>query len=227
MPSGEAVHERRLADARRAEQDECLARAKGRPQLLDPLPGHVADGQHGDTERDRLCLRELVGVVEQVELRQDDDRVGAAVPGRHEVALETAHVEVGIEPGEEQDGVDVRGEYVFLRFEPRRLARDLRLAREDRLDRRAVSGRVADGDPVADRGHAAEELVVAELPARVREPLVELGADEIAAAVLRDDAGGAEAALGIWGEGRLELVGPPENGQGSIGQLNFSFTREA
>ena len=166
--------------------------------------------KHRDTERDRLCLRELVGVVEQVELRQDDDRVGAAVPGGDEVALETAHVEVGIEPGEEQDGVDVRGEYVFLRFEPRRLARDLRLAREDRLDRRAVSGSVADGDPVADRGHAAEELLVAELPARVREPLVELGADEVAAAVLRDDAGGAEAALGIWREGRLELVCPAQ-----------------
>ena len=120
-------------------------------------------------------------------------------------------------PGDEEDGVDVRREDVLLGLEPRRLARHLRAPWQDCLDRRAVTGRVADRDPVADRGHAAEELLVAKLAARVREPLVELGADEIAAAVLRDDAGGAKAALRIWGEGRLELVGPPENGQGSIG----------
>ena len=38
------------------------------------------------------------------------------------------------------------------------------------------------------------------------------------AAVLRDDASGPEAALRIGCEGRLELVGPAEGGQGSIGQ---------
>jgi hypothetical protein len=52
----------------------------------------------------------------------------------------------------------------------------------------------------------------------VREPLVALAADEIAAAVLRDDASGLEAPLGVSCEGRLELVGPAEVGQGSIGQ---------
>ena len=81
-----------------------------------------------------------------------------------------------------------------------------------------VAGRVADDDPVADRRHAAPELVVAQAAARVREPVAELGADVVAAAVLRDDASGHEASLGIGCEGRLELVGPAEGGQGSIGQ---------
>ena len=75
-----------------------------------------------------------------------------------------------------------------------------------------------DGDPVADGRHAAAELVVAELPAGVREPVAALGADVVAAAVLRDDASGLEAPLCIGCEGRLELVGPAEGGQGSIGQ---------
>jgi hypothetical protein len=52
----------------------------------------------------------------------------------------------------------------------------------------------------------------------MREPLVALAADAKAAAVLCDDASGLEAALGMFCEGRLELVGPAQDGQGSIGQ---------
>ena len=52
----------------------------------------------------------------------------------------------------------------------------------------------------------------------MRQPVAALAADVVAAAVLRDDASGLEAALGIACEGRLELVGPAESGQGSIGQ---------
>ena len=92
------------------------------------------------------------------------------------------------------------------------------MARENRLDSGAATGCVADGDPVADRGHRAPELVVPQSPARVGEPLVPLAAHEIAAAMLRDDPSGLEAPLGMSCEGRLELVGPAESGQGSIGQ---------
>ena len=141
-----------------------------------------------------------------------------AVPGGDEVPLEATRVEVLVEPGDEKHGVDVRDEDVLLGLEPRRLARDLRTPRQERLDREAIAGRVADDDPVADRGHAAPDLVVAQATARVREPVAELRAHVVAAAVLRDDASGPEAALGIGCEGRLELVGPAEGGQGSIGQ---------
>jgi hypothetical protein len=55
------------------------------------------------------------------------------------------------------------------------------------------------------------------------EPVAQLGAHVVAAAMLRDDASGAKAALAIGCEGRLELVGPAQldklwRGQGSIGQ---------
>jgi hypothetical protein len=91
--------------------------------------------------------------------------------------------------------------------------------RKERLDREAVARRVADDDPVADCGHPAPELVVAQPAASVREPVSELGSYVVAAAMLRDDASRQEAALFVGREGRLELVGPAEGGQGSIGQL--------
>ena len=121
-------------------------------------------------------------------------------------------------PATSKHGVDVRDEDVLLGLEPRRLARDLRAPRQQRLDREALAGRVADDDPVADGGHPAQELVVAQPAARLREPVAELGANVVAAAMLRDDASGHEASLGVRCEGRLELVGPAEGGQGSIGQ---------
>ena len=171
-----------------------------------------------------LRLDELPGIVEDVELREHDHRIRTAVPCRGEVALEPTRVEVGVEPRDEEDDVDVRDQDVLLGPEPRRLARDLRAAWEQRLDRELLAGRVADDDPVADRGHAAPDLVVAQPAARVREPVAELGAHVVAAAMLRDDAGGAEPTLLVGCEGRLELVRPAQlderrRGQGSIGHV--------
>jgi hypothetical protein len=52
----------------------------------------------------------------------------------------------------------------------------------------------------------------------VREPIAADTADVVAAAVLRDDASVLEAPIGMGCEGRLELVGPAEGGQGWIEQ---------
>ena len=142
---------------------------------------------------------------------------GSRVPGRDQVALETTRVEVLVEAGHEEHGVDVRDEDVLLGLEPGRLARDLRAPREECLDREAITGCVADDDPVADRGHPAPDLVVAHAPACARKSVAELRAHVVPAAMLRDDACGQEAALFIGCEGRLELIGPAEGGQGSIG----------
>ena len=185
---------------------------------VDALSGDVAHRVDGNADGDALRLDELPGVVAHVELREHDDGVGAAVPRGSEVALEAPRVEVLVETVHEQDGVDVRDEDVLLGLQPGRLARDLRAPWQKRLDREAVAGRVADDDPVADRGHPAPDLVVAHAAARLREPVADLRAHVVAAAVLRDDASGPEAALFIGCEGRLELVGPAESGQGSIGQ---------
>ncbi len=217
VSAGQPIREGRLAGTGRAEKDE---RLRGLEELLhrvDPLTGDVAHGQDGDADGDRLGRGELVEVVAHVELREHDHGIRSRVPGRDQVALETARVEVLVEARHEEDGVDVRDENVLLGLEPRRLARHLRAAREERLDREAVTGCVADDDPVADRGHPAPELVVAQAPACARKSVTELGAHVVPAPMLCDDACGEEAALFIGCEGRLELIGPAEGGQGSIG----------
>ena len=190
-----------------------------------PSSGDVAHRVDGNADGDALRLDELPQVVAHVELREHDDGVGAAVPCGSEVALETPRVEVLVEPVDEENGVDVRDEDVLLGLQPRRLARDLRAPWQKRLDRETVAGRVADDDPVADRGHPAPDLVVAHAAARLREPVADFRAHVVAAAVLRDDASGSEAALFIGCEGRLELVGPAESGQGSIGQRETPSVR--
>ena len=187
---GEPVDERRLPGARRAEQDERPGGPQQRANLVDPLARDVAHRVDGNSDGDALRLDELPEVVAHVELGEDDDGIGTAVPGGGEVALEAPRVEVLVEPGDEEDGVDVRDEDVLLGLQPGRLARDLRAPWEKRLDGEAVAGRVADDDPVADRGHPAPDLVVAHAAARMREPVADLRADVVAAAVLRDDASG-------------------------------------
>jgi hypothetical protein len=175
-----------------------------------PSPVRLLTGTVGTPSATASAAASLPGSVQRSSFVRT--RTGGEVP------LEPPRVEVAVEPGDEEDGVDVRDQHVLLGPEPRRLPRDLRPPREDGLDRRPPAARVADGDPVADRGHAAHELVVAELAPGVGEALVAGAADEVAAPVLGGDARRLEAARGVVGEGRLELVGPAERGQGDLGQ---------
>ncbi len=216
--SGQPVHERRLPRSRGAEQDERLRGPEQRPNLLDALASDVAQCVDGNPDRDALRLEQLAGVVAHVELGEHDNWIAARVPGSGEVSLQPARIEVLVEPGDEHDRVHVRDEDVLLRLQPRRLARDLRAARQERLDREPIADSIADDDPVADGRHAAPDLVVAHASTRLREPVADLRTDVVAAAVLRDDASGSKPALCIGCEGRLELVGPTEVGQDSIGQ---------
>ena len=54
--AGERVHERRLADARRAEQRDRAARSEVRADDVEPVSREVRDGVHRHAERDRLDL---------------------------------------------------------------------------------------------------------------------------------------------------------------------------
>ena len=217
LAPGERVDERRLAGSGRAQQRERLRRYQVLTNSVEPLSGDVAHRQHGDADGYGLGFCDLLVVLADVELRQHDHGRRARVPGGDEIALETAGVEVSVETGDEEHRVDVRDERVLFGLEPRRLARDLRAPRQDGLDGRAAARCVAHGHPVADGRHAARDLVVAELAAGTREPVVALAADVVAAAMLRDDAGGLEAPLGIDCHRRLELVGPAERGKGIRG----------
>ena len=140
------VHERRLADARGAEQDDRPAGPEVRLELLEALAGDGADGVDGHADRDRLDLRDRrLGVLGQVELRQHDRRVGAALPRQREVALEPARVQVAVEGHDEEHRVDVRGQDLLDRLVAGGAADERRAPWQDGLDQP-----VGVGDPVAD-----------------------------------------------------------------------------
>ena len=100
-------------------------------------------------ERDRLGLRDgLPHVLGEVRLRQEDERVGAAVPRGGEIALEPTRLEVAPAVGDEEDGVDIGGDHLLL-GQPRLLARETRPARQDCANDAAVLARDGvEGDPV-------------------------------------------------------------------------------
>ena len=98
LPAQERVDEGRLADARRAEQGDRLARLEQGRQRLDADAVAGADGAHGHARRDCRHLGDAAGNVRaQVGLVEHDDRLGAARPGQGQVALEPAQVEVVVE----------------------------------------------------------------------------------------------------------------------------------
>ena len=79
----ERVDERRLADARRAEQRCRPSRRHVRAHRLDAVAVRRAHRVHGDAERDRLDLAATrLDVVAEVGLRQEHDRLRAALPAR-------------------------------------------------------------------------------------------------------------------------------------------------
>ena len=108
LPAGEVVHERRFSDTRRAEQGDRPAHAEVGLERFEPSSRDGADRVDRYAHDDRLDLQELrLGVVREVELVDDDHRARAAVPGRREVTLEPARVEVEAEGGDDENGVDV------------------------------------------------------------------------------------------------------------------------
>ena len=140
------VHERRLADAGGAEQDGRRAGGDAGPERIAAVAGQRRHDVHRDADRDRLHLRdERPRVFEPVRLRQDDLRVGAALPDRDEVALDSARLEVRAERGHDERNVDVGSQGLGGGGEAGRVADDRAAARQDRANQP-----VPEADPVAD-----------------------------------------------------------------------------
>lgn len=192
------VHDRRLADAGRAEQACRPAVREVRADVVEPAALRHRDRVDGDAERDRLDLGDRsLDVVAEVGLRQQDHRLGAALPGGREVALEAARVEVVRERGRQEGDVDVGGEHLLLGAVPGGLARDRAAACQHGVDdgASALLGRVV-GDPVADGGQVGAGLARVEPePAGGLGPalVVVRGEEDVGAAVLGRDAPGLEA----------------------------------
>src|SRR5215207_314927 len=177
------------------------------PELLDAVAGLGADWMDGDAERDRLGFRELsLEIRREIGLVEDDDRIRAALPGRREVALEPAHVEVPlVESHHEEGDFDVRDKHLFRDRGPRCLPRELAASRQNEVDQA-----VAKPDPIADDGQLARIGLVAQTPCDLNERFAALGNDLPGAAMLHGDATGLELG-GFSFELASELVVPTES----------------
>ena len=112
----ERVDERRLADARRAEDDR---RPAGR-QVVAGQRGDAVAGEGGDRSGPRRPgrppRRRPAGPRDRrdIGLVEDDDGCRATGPRDREVALEAAEVEVAVEPGDDERHVDVGGQDLLV-----------------------------------------------------------------------------------------------------------------
>ena len=185
LGAGKAIQERRLADAGRAEHYDRAPGVQVCRDVVDAEARDVRDRIDRHADGDRLDLEQRVpDVAAQVGLRQHHDRLGSALPGRRDVTLEPAQAEVVVEAGEQERGVDVCREHLFVRGEAGALPHEGAAAREDRRDRR-----VADADPVADRRNRLADFVLVEHPAGstgAHDPF--RGPHDVLTAMLRGDA---------------------------------------
>src|SRR5438093_1190875 len=146
LGAGEAVYERRLAYATRADEHCGHARLQARSERIAALTGQATDDMDGDAYRDRLDRGDLLPwVVRAVGLGQDDLGCGAALPDRDEVALDAPRLELRPERCDDEREVDVRGQRLLLRRATRRLPHDRAPSRQHGPDEA-----VAETDPVAD-----------------------------------------------------------------------------
>jgi hypothetical protein len=152
-----------------------------------------------DRQSDRDALdREygFVHVLAEIGLRQDDDRLRAALPRGGDVALEAAEAEVVVEPGQEEGGVDVRGEDLVGRVVAGVLAHEGGPPPQDRRDDGALTFGLRDRDPVADCRDRSSDLVLVKQPAGCLGPqLAVFGPHGVFTAVLRGDACGNQVVV--------------------------------
>ena len=149
------VDQRRLPGAGRADQRDGHAIADACTQRLDTLGAQGA--RHMDRHAAAVALHcgDASGnVVADVGLVEDDCGLCPARPDAGEVALDPAHVEVGIEAAHRKHQVDVGRHHLGASLAARNASGESRASGQDALDggRAFGTGWLADDDPVADPG---------------------------------------------------------------------------
>ena len=148
-----AIRQRRLADARRADEPDGLARADvaraARRRLRPTLRSRARRARR--SRRDSIASSSGARSASRSTLLSTIDGLGAAAPdGRHET-LEPALVEVAVDGRHDEEHVDVDGDDLRLVERAGGAPQQRRAPLEHVLNRRAVRA-VDDGDPIADDG---------------------------------------------------------------------------
>ncbi len=146
----ERVHERRLADPGGSEQGCRRPGADELPYALDAVPRACGDEVDRDGASDILDLCcDRGGVVLEIGLRQQDDRLRSALQRERDVALQDERIELLAEGGRYEDNVDVCRDDLLAAGSRARIcggsAHERRSAGKDRLDDVGL-----ERDPVAD-----------------------------------------------------------------------------
>lgn len=156
VSSEEMVEQRRLADARRAEETVGLSRLDDLSDLVDPGTGNIADWEH--LERDVSLLdarnRLVQGLaVDQVGFGEKKDRLDSPLVHHHQVPFKSPYVEVEVARLDDEGGIDVRRNDLIVDFVAGRFSTEERFAWHDAPDN-GVGTRVVilDGDPIAHTG---------------------------------------------------------------------------
>ena len=171
------VDQRRLAGARRAEQDRGAARRQELSEGVHALAGDGADRQRvGDAHPARELRRLQVALLVEVGLGEDERRRHAAGGRQRGEALQPPRLRVRQRLGDERE-VDVGGQHLAARDLAGRAPDDRAASRLDGGDRAAL----VEHDAVARDGRLGQ-------PPAGGDQLV-LRCDQPQAAVLRDDAG--------------------------------------
>ena len=209
----DAVGDGGFADAGGAEQGDGAAFFEPAGKFAEAGASLGADRDDGGVAGDGGDLGgDLVGVVEQVGFVEEDDGLGAALAGDGEEALDAAEVEIGVERGDEEDGVEVGGDGLLVAVLAGGAAAETRFPREHGEDvELAGAGARARGDPVADGGQLGTRAGgVQELAAALADEFIVAGVERVGVLELADDARRAQACGGVRREGGLEVFVPAE-----------------
>ena len=189
-----------------------FARIRSGPEHVEAAVVDRADRDDRCPDCDPLDLGlERRRIVDQVGLRKDDDRLGAALPGDREVALEAPQVEIEVEGDDDEDDIDIRADDLGLGPVAGRLADDRGAPGQDRVDR-GVVGAAIDGDPVADRREDRRIAagVVPEAAGDRRAPLAGGRPHDVRAAILGHDSGRLAPDRGVGSMVGSERRRPPQ-----------------
>jgi len=204
----QTVRERRLPGARRTDDGGSPVALEERGDVRNSFARHGADRVRPD-EAGRSHVRRGRGpVVRQVGLRENDDRLGAALPGGREVALEPPPVRAAVERIDDEDDVHVRSEHLLAAATPGRLSDEGGPALEHGANRGPAAVEI-DHDPVPDGGEVGLADGVAVQPARRLGANLARGDEHaVAPPLLVGDAAGHEALM--RGELALSRLVPAE-----------------
>ena len=152
---------------------------------------------------------QAIGVRAGVGLGEHDDRLGAALPGCREIALQPAQAEVAVERGDQKNEVDVGRHHLRAAAWSGSPADEHAGTRQQVMDgRRRLLRTYGARDPISSDRMVADQGFMEKLPRELGRNLALRSGEPVEPALLNNDAAGQQAARRMVGELALERLAP-------------------